>query len=1546
MGDRRFVVMGILATLLAACGNIPQPAESAGIGDGANQLVNMNWSDIAGGNIAKLGSALQIQTEGTTEVTYRVNGICSNLNGEVALDADSGLNTKAQFMIFKNDDAKPIYSSLTTLGKADAAQQIKNLDISNSKELRFRIDATGKNVRANWSNIQLQCNTKVVEQTPLHSLADVLTRVSGRVKSPDNFADLSAWQVGPSISAVASTVTVPTTEDTDGTLDQLKSTSGYQWFRTDVIANPGETLEVSLMLSGTTGSSLQLNLRSTTAAQLAGSGAAYVPVTPTPKRVVVGRFTKANDGTNVVRFILAGITPSDTIYAGGIRVDLVTAGAVPPAAPTGFVAQPSTSNITLSWLPVVGATSYQLERTASGDTLPTQLVTTVATAYTDTSAVAGVNYTYGVRAVNANGPSATTTTGPVALGGIVPPPPTGRMVSPDNLRDPSWSGGAALTPSISTVVVPTTEDSDGTLDLLKSTTGYQWWQSNFNAYPGETLEVSMMVAGTTGSSMQMNIRNLSGSVLAGSGTTYIPMNPTPRRVVVGRFTKANDGTTQVRLLLAGITPSDTIYAGGVRIAVIGPNPTPDTTAPTVSLATSSANITAAGSVTLTATATDNIGVSKVEFFEGSTLLGTDTTAPYELVLPAYAFANNGTHTYTAKATDAANNVGASLAVNVVVNIPAPDTTAPTVGLATSSPSLTVQGSITLTATATDNVGVSKVEFIEGATVLNTVTTAPFVTNVFYPYGATYGTHSYIAKAYDAAGNVATSTAVTVDVKPAPPKTIGATFSAQLNQVNVNWSYTGLSSTVFILERSINGGAFTQVASGTLLTSLFTDYVLTSGTYTYRVHAVNGTFASVSIVSTPVDATAPTVSLATSNANVTSAQTITLTPTASDYIGLSKVEYYDGATLIDTITTQPYIKTIALTAANNGTHSYTVKAFDLGGNSVASAAVSVNVNIVTDTTPPVVNVNATSVTPTGSFIDVLVTASDDVALQSVELFADGVSVGPVTSGTALHFAYTKTSNGTHTYTAKATDTSGNVTTSAPATAITNIPATDTVPPTIISFTVDQTNVTTDSLITMRAIWTDNVAAKNVQFFDGTTSLGTLPPPGPGVSGYSQQLSIGLQQQMTAAKNGVHSYTAKVFDNTGNFTISAPIVVTVNIPDIVAPTVSLATSSANVMASGNLDLTATATDNVGVTQVEFFDGANSLGVLTSAPYKISVPLAIANNGTHSYTAKATDAAGNSKTSAVVSVTVNIPDTTAPTITSFTSSSNNVTTPSSITLTTTATDDVGVTKVEFFDGTTSLGVVGLPVAAAARISTLAVAVPVGQQFSLTVPLTSANNGTHNYSAKAYDAAGNIGNNGAPVSVVVNIPTARVILESNTTNVAGPTDVTLTASATNPADQIVYVVFYNNGVQVGSSEGGWTYTYLPTFLNNGTHTYTADVYLQNETNPVTTNAITVNINISAVTLAVPTNLVVQDWGSSDGTLVSWDIPVGATGYQIERRINGGLYEQLNFSGSALTGPISYHDLVSNQPTTFTFQYRVRVYSANGLSDWLESEVITRMVP
>lgn len=99
-------------------------------------------------------------------------------------------------------------------------------------------------------------------------------------------------------------------------------------------------------------------------------------------------------------------------------------------------------------------------------------------------------------------------------------------------------------------------------------------------------------------------------------------------------------------------------------------------------------------------------------------------------------------------------------------------------------------------------------------------------------------------------------------------------------------------------------------------------------------------------SPPADTQSPTVSLTASPLNVTAAGNVTLSASASDNVAVTKVEFYDGGTLLNTVTTSPYTYAHALTAAQNGPHTYTAKAYDAAGNVGVSGVQSVNVNIVT------------------------------------------------------------------------------------------------------------------------------------------------------------------------------------------------------------------------------------------------------------------------------------------------------------------------------------------------------------------------------------------------------------------------------------------------------------------------------------------------------------------------------------------------------------------------------------------------------------------------
>ena len=179
----------------------------------------------------------------------------------------------------------------------------------------------------------------------------------------------------------------------------------------------------------------------------------------------------------------------------------------------------------------------------------------------------------------------------------------------------------------------------------------------------------------------------------------------------------------------------------------------DFTKPVVSLAAPNGGGPVSGSVTLNASASDNVGVTDVRFYvdNSSMALATDTTSPYSATWNTTTV-TNGTHTLKAVARDAAGNTTTSTRTVTV------DNAKPVVSLAAPNGGAPVSGTVTLSASASDNVGVTQVQFFvdNSSTALATDTTSPY-SATWNTTAVSNGTHTLSAVARDAAGNTTTST---------------------------------------------------------------------------------------------------------------------------------------------------------------------------------------------------------------------------------------------------------------------------------------------------------------------------------------------------------------------------------------------------------------------------------------------------------------------------------------------------------------------------------------------------------------------------------------------------------------------------------------------------------------------------------------------------------------------------------------------------------------------------------------------------------------------
>jgi hypothetical protein len=175
---------------------------------------------------------------------------------------------------------------------------------------------------------------------------------------------------------------------------------------------------------------------------------------------------------------------------------------------------------------------------------------------------------------------------------------------------------------------------------------------------------------------------------------------------------------------------------------------------------------------VTASASDNVGVTKIDFYVDNTLAQSGATLSYTWDTSRVA---NGSHSLQTRAYDGAGNITSSTVVTVNVSnttTTTGDTTKPIATLVGISNAQTVSGKISVSANASDNVGVKKVDFYLDGSLYHGENTPPYciaddngtTCNAWDTLTVGNGSHTLQARAYDAAGNIGPSTIVSFTVQ--------------------------------------------------------------------------------------------------------------------------------------------------------------------------------------------------------------------------------------------------------------------------------------------------------------------------------------------------------------------------------------------------------------------------------------------------------------------------------------------------------------------------------------------------------------------------------------------------------------------------------------------------------------------------------------------------------------------------------------------------------------------------------------------------------------
>ncbi|MES3338903.1 Ig-like domain-containing protein [Enterobacter kobei] len=787
------------------------------------------------------------------------------------------------------------------------------------------------------------------------------------------------------------------------------------------------------------------------------------------------------------------------------------------------------------------------------------------------------------------------------------------------------------------------------------------------------------------------------------------------------------------------------------------------------------------------------------------------------------------------------------------------------------PSSLAEGTHVLTIRETDPAGNQSAPSAGFTVVVDTVSTTPVITNVT-----------------DDVGNTATTVVSGTPTNDATPTLSG---TAEANSV------------VTIFDGGTQIGVVT--ADGTGAWTFTPETALAEGSHSFTAQATDpqGNVSAVSGAwSVVVDLTAPTVpTLDTVNDNVpggitgnlTSGQvTNDSTPTiggtgqAGSTIHIMNNGTQIGTAIVDGSGNWSFTPTTPLV---DGSYALRVYATDVAGNASANSSVF---TFTVDTAGPVVPVVTSVIDDIAPVTGTLTsgnTTNDarptfngtgDVG-STVHVIVDGNEIGTAVVNAQGNWTFTPgsdLSDGPHAITFNATDAAGNTgSTTAPfnLTVDTGVPSAP-----VISTAADnvgsvQTPLssgqsTDDTTPTLNGTATANAT---VTVYENGQPIGTALADGTGAWSFTPS---------TPLSSGSHTWTATVTDAAGNVSPASPgftLVVDTTAPN--APVISQAIDDVGSI-TGPITSGQTTDDTVprlvGTSEpfatVNIYEGTTLVGTGTAdgtGNWSILLNTTL-TTGAHSFTAQATDAAGNtSVSSASFSLTIDTTPPALPVLTSILDDVGNAATPvanggltNDAQPTLSGTAEAGST-VKIFDNGVQIGSV----------------TATGGAWSFT-PSPALGNGSHNLTFTATDAAGNVS---APTAgYVINVdtlaPSAPVIssvvddVGSVTGPITGPTNdtrPTLNGTAEANATVRIYDGITLVGTVTADASGNWTLPQTTTTLTQGTHNFTATATDAAGNTSVASTVTTIIVDTTAPT--APTGTF-----NADGSVLTGNAEAGST--------------------------------------------------------------------
>jgi len=777
-----------------------------------------------------------------------------------------------------------------------------------------------------------------------------------------------------------------------------------------------------------------------------------------------------------------------------------------------------------------------------------------------------------------------------------------------------WSGTSTITASAAGCNGPRTSNHTVTNTPTVGTPVFTSGTSSTRCQGAGTVTYTTTATNNTGITYSLDAASITGGNTINSATGAVT------------YAAGWSGTSTITASAAGCNgPVTSIHSVTI---------TPTVSLPTFTSGATSTRCQGAATVTYTATATNTTGITysldaTTNAFAGNSI-NTSTGAV------TYAAGWSGTSTITASA---AGCNGPRTSNHTVTNTPTVGTPVFTSG--TSSTRCQGAGTVSYTATATNNTGITyslDAASITGGNTINSSTGA-----VTYVAGWT-GTSTISANATGCNGPSTSAHTVTITATVGLPVFTAGTTSTRC-QGTGTVIYTATATTTTGITYSLDAASVTGGNSINSSTGAVTYVAGWSGTSTITASAAGcgGPRTATHTVTVTPTVGLPVFTLGATSTRCQVAGTITYTATATNNTGITYS--LDAASITGGNTINTATGAVTYVAGWTGTSTITASATGCNGPRTSIHTVTITSTVGT----PIFSLGATSIRCQGAAtVSYFATATNSTAITyTLDATTDAFAGNSINTSTGA-VTYAAGWSGISTITASAVGCNG------PTTSVHTVTITPTVGLPVFTFGATSTRCQGAGTLTYTATATTTTGI--------TYSLDAASITG----GNSINSSTGAVTYV-AGWSGTSIITASAAGCNGPRTSTHTVTVT---PTVGTPVFTFGTSSTRCQGAGSVTYTATATNNTGITyslDAASITGSNSINAATGA-----VTYAAGWTGTSTITANATGCNGPSTSAHTVTITATVG---LPVFTSGTTSTRCQGT-GTVTYTATATTTTGIT------------------------------------------------------------------------------------------------------------------------------------------------------------------------------------------------------------------------------------------------------------------------------